>query len=334
MRYTATRKPVGLARIALALVASVALVGCGSGEESAKEKNTDGTTTVTFAYTPSPGIAPIFVGIRQGFFKDAGINLKPVVVAPGQLSPTIMSGETDLSFDAIQGVLGSVSNGLPIKAVAQTSTNGEGAVGGTGRDLLVLKGSGITSIAQLAGKKLGVQRLGAAGDVAVQALVERASSKHKVKVLALPSESMQTSLINGDVDAVNVSDPTASQMMASGKFDALGDPPLAAFGSAPDKVVIATTKWIDANPKIVKALQEAIARSDAYAQANVEAVREVLVTDWKTPADVAKLTHWPAFTDKIDVAQTQQVADTMTRLGYLSKTVEASSLFATPDRHG
>lgn len=326
MRYMVTRKPVRLA--VLALAASLVFAGCGSGPAESKAKNASGRVTVTFAYVPSPGIAPIFIGIRQGYFEDAGIDLKPVAVAAGQLSPTIISGESDLSFDAIQGVIGSISNGLPIKVVAQTSTNGEGAVGGTGRDLLVLKDSGITSIAQLAGKKLGVQRLGAAGDVAVQALVGEADAKSKVKVLALPTESMQASLTNGNVDAVNVTDPTASQMIATGKFDALGDPPLAAFGTAPDKVVIATSEWIDRNPELVASLQEAIAKSNEYAQGNVEAVREVLITDWETPADAAELTHWPAFTDAIDVAATQKIVDTMKDLGFLSKTVDAGSMFA------
>lgn len=313
--------------VALACALASALAGCGESSADS-DVAADGTRTVTFAYVPNPGIAPVFVGIDQGFFKDEGIDLKPVLVAAGQLSPTIMSGENDLAFDAIQGVLGSVSNGLPIQVVAQTSTNNEGAESGTGRDILVLKGSDIDSFEDLDGKKLGVQRLGAAGDVAVQQVLRSADPDAKAAVLALPVESMESALLKGDVDAVNVSDPTASKMLASGKFEALGDPAVTAFGSAPDKVIIAATKWIDENPDLVEALQAAIAASAAYAQENPDAIRDVMVNDWETPSDVAELTHWPEFTDEVDVAATQQIADAMSDLDLLAKPVDADAVFA------
>ncbi|WP_033294500.1 ABC transporter substrate-binding protein [Amycolatopsis jejuensis] len=324
----ASRLRAATATATAGTVAAIVLAGCGAGE--AKDApSANGQTTVTFAYVPSPGIAPIFVGIGQGYFREQGIDLKPVVVGAGQLSPAIMSGQNDLSFDAVPGVIGSVSNGLPVQVVAQTSTNEAGAAGGTGRDLLVRKGSGITKAADLIGKKVGVQRLGAAGDVALQMLARQQSGNPaaKVNVLAVPVTSMETSLRSGDVDAVNVADPDATQMRATGQFESLGDPSQAAFGAAPDKVVTATKMWIKEHPDLLGKLRAAIAKSDAYAQRNPDAVRQVLISEWKTPAEVAAQTHWPAFSDAVDAKATQSIADAMHDLGLIKQPVDATALF-------
>jgi NitT/TauT family transport system substrate-binding protein len=315
------------------LMLTGALAGCGAGATEAKSDTQTGTAdaakVVTFSYVPTPGIAPIFVGLQQGFFKAEGIDMRPKLVTAGQLSTSLMSGEADLSMDAVQGVLGAASNGLPIQVLAQTSNNEEGAIGGTGRELIVLKGSTIKGPADLIGKTLGVQRLGAAGDTAIQALAKKLSGNPdaEVKVLAIPASSMETALRSGDIDAANITDPYASEMMATGDFVALGDPPLAAFGTAPDKVVICTAEWAKKNPDLVRRLQSAIAKSVAHAQANPEAVKKVLVEDWETKPAAVEFTHWPKFTDQIDMDATDLVLRSMRDLGFVKGTVDLSVLF-------
>lgn len=317
--------------VALALLMSA----CGGSSDEPAEKASSGsstaTATVKFAYLPNPGIAPIFVGIDQGFFKAEGIDLVPTEVTAQQLTPSLISGESDIAFDAVQGVLGSVSNGLPLQILAQVSTNEEGAIGGTGRELLVKKGSPIKSAKDLIGKKAAFQRLGAAGDTAVQVLAREQSGDQgaEVKLLALPATSMETALLKGDVDAAQVTDPSATKMMASGKFESLGDPPAQAFGPAPDKVITCAAKWAKANPSVVAALQRAIAKSVEYAQANPDAVRAVLVDHWKTPAEIAKNTHWPKFSSQIASAELEKVYKAMQELGYVKKPVDLAALVAS-----
>lgn len=319
--------------IALALLMSAC--GGSSSEKSSSDKPAgavaDTTTTVKFAYLPNPGIASIFVGIDQGFFKEEGIDLVPKEVTAQQLTPSLISGESDIAFDAIQGVLGSVSNGLPLQVLAQVSTNEEGALGGTGRELLVKKGSTVKSAKDLVGKKAAFQRLGAAGDTAVQILAREQSGdpKAEVKLLALPATSMESALLKGDVDAAQVTDPSATKMIASGKFESLGDPPADAFGPAPDKVITCAAKWAKENASVAAALSRAIAKSAEYAQANPDAVRKVLVEHWKTPEEIAKDTHWPKFSSQIDMAELEKVYKAMQELGYVKKPIDLPTLIVS-----
>ena len=70
--------------------ALLAATACGTPTD-----DTDGTTTVTAGVIPIVDVAPVHLGVEQGFFSDRGIDLRLESVSGGAANvPGVISGES------------------------------------------------------------------------------------------------------------------------------------------------------------------------------------------------------------------------------------------------
>ena len=83
----------GLAGIVVA--ALLALAGCGDdgGSSSAGE---GGVTKVKVGVLPISNVAPLYLGMKKGFFKEEGLEVEPSIGAERQRDrrPAMVSGST------------------------------------------------------------------------------------------------------------------------------------------------------------------------------------------------------------------------------------------------
>src|SRR5262245_8290359 len=96
-RVTATRR-TALAVFALAL--SLAASACGDSSPSTTTPTASGgVTTVKVGVIPIIDVAPIYLGVSKGFFKDAGLDLKLETAQGGAaIVPGIVSGQFQFGF--------------------------------------------------------------------------------------------------------------------------------------------------------------------------------------------------------------------------------------------
>src|SRR5690606_33458225 len=109
----------------LAVAASAAvmvLAACsgtpdGGTEGSAPE---DGELTpVTVGVIPIVDVAPIYLGVDQGFFEDEGLDVTLELAQGGAaIVPAVVSGDYQFGFSNNTSLLVGSSKGLPLKAVA------------------------------------------------------------------------------------------------------------------------------------------------------------------------------------------------------------------------
>src|SRR4051812_6237531 len=106
----------------LALAAGALVVaGCGGaasqgggGGDPAKP------TTLKVGVIPIADVAPLYVGMKQGFFKDEGLTIKPQIADGGAaIAASVMSGDDQLGFSNVVSLVTARSKKLPLRIVAQ-----------------------------------------------------------------------------------------------------------------------------------------------------------------------------------------------------------------------
>jgi NitT/TauT family transport system substrate-binding protein len=149
------RSSIVAGAVALALAAVVA--GCGgSSDDQAASKS--GLTPVTFAVAvaaPDPGQIFLFAPEGGGFFKQEGLQVKPLFNNGGQAAlQQVATGKAQFGLTSMENLINGVAQGLPLKAFATviTRTVYHAGVG-------VPADSPITSYDQLKGKSVGVSAL-------------------------------------------------------------------------------------------------------------------------------------------------------------------------------
>ena len=107
---------------ALAIVGIVALAGCSSG--GGEPAPTDGAggdapTAITVGVIPIVDVAPIYLGVAQGFFEEEGLDVTLELAQGGAaIVPAVVSGDYQFGFSNVTSLLLATSNGVPVKAVA------------------------------------------------------------------------------------------------------------------------------------------------------------------------------------------------------------------------
>src|SRR5215475_11201802 len=146
----------------LALIGIVLFTYFGAVHES-----TGQSSTLTAFYTaPVVSMSPMWIAKEAGFFKKNGLDVKLVFIASGPIGTTsVLGGETDV------GIIGGFA---PLRAMVG------GAKGlviiGQSKNRITSKIVGkkeITSVEQLKGKRLGIDRIGSNPDMFAQAALSR-----------------------------------------------------------------------------------------------------------------------------------------------------------------
>jgi NitT/TauT family transport system substrate-binding protein len=300
-------------RLFIGLTATAVLVSvsaCGSTETKDKPSAGGGTTAVKVGVIPIVDVAPIYLGKKQGFYKDQGIELTLQTAQGGAvIVPGVVSGDFQFGFSNVTSLMIAQSNKVPIKAVA----NGVASTGKAGADysgITVKKGSPIKSPKDLEGKKVAVNTLKNIGDTSVRESVRKAGGDpSKVKFVELPLDQMPAALASGQIDSAWAVEPTLATIKAQGGT---------VIGSnyvdvSPDLTValyFASTQYIQKNPALVKKFQAATAKSLEYANGHPDEVREVLTEYTKIPAATLQqmiLPRWPAEPDRASLDKLKEL---------------------------
>lgn len=307
-----------------ALVAVVALTACGSsgGDDGASTKQQQ----ITVGVIPIANSAPIYLGQQQGFFSDEGIDLKLIEESGGAAAvPGVVSGNFNFSFGNLVSVITARSQGIPLKTVV-SAISSTGKPGHDVSAVLVKKDSPIKSAADLAGRTVAVNNLKNVGDMTVSATVRKnGGDPSKIKFVEMAFPNMLAALAKGRVDAVWEVEPFVTVGQSN-------DARAVAWNyaeAAPDLLIgvyFTSEKMIKKNPDLVKRFVAAFEKSKAYARANPEEVRKVLLTYTKIDNKIAQKMNMPVWPKTLKENDMQTVADLMLQEGLLTKKFNASQL--------
>ena len=157
----------------------------------------------------------VFVGVDKGFFAKHGIDAKVVIRNTGaQLTKSLKAGEIDFAPAAFTNLPAALERGLKMRGVV-------GYVGGsffksTTDEMVGIVArpkSGITAIADLKGKKIGVT-FGSTGDLYLREVLRKNGLSYKlVKRINVRPPSIVSLFDSGGVDAMVGWEPYLTRML-------------------------------------------------------------------------------------------------------------------------
>ncbi|MFK3979370.1 aliphatic sulfonate ABC transporter substrate-binding protein [Micromonospora sp. NPDC050397] len=278
MRKT-IRVPV---RAALTLAAMAGLLtGCVAGEDSGS-KATDGSTValrLDYAYWNPESLV-----LRDQKWLETDLAAKGVTVSwqlsagSNKANENLRAAVIDIGSTAGVAALVARANGSPIKTVEVFSQPEWAAI-------VVAKGSPVTSVAQLKGRKIAATKGTDPYFFLLQALDGAGLSPSDVSVVNLQHADGKTALERGDVDAWAGLDPhmAQSQVDAGSKliyrnldFNTYG-------------VLNAREEFIAAHPELVQAVVDAYERARAWLTEHPDQAVELLARESKVSAEVARV---------------------------------------------
>ncbi|TIC82683.1 ABC transporter substrate-binding protein [Nocardioides sp. GY 10127] len=309
---------------AAALVLPLGLAACGGSDDGSD--SADGTTTVSVGIIPIIDVAPIYLGIDQGFFSDEGLDLDLQTADGGAaIVPGVVSGQYQFGFSNTVSLLLAGSQGLSLKAVTAgvQSTGEEGADFGA---VVVPAGSDISSPADLAGKKIAVNTLNNINTVTINAAVRAAGGDPStIEYVELGFPDIAPAVASGDVDAGQLVEPFLTIATGGGDTQVVSN-----YAAAdPDLEVgmyFTSADYADSDPDTVAAFTSAMNKSLDYAADHPDEVRDILSTYTDLDADVQANVVLPRWSSDVPTDAVSSLADLMVTDGIVDSTPDVSAL--------
>lgn len=314
--------------LAAAAVAALALTGCT--DSAAPSENTASETSgelrqVRVASLPISDQIALQVGIDEGIFEKHGLDVEVVPAQGGaQAIPALMSG--DIQF-AIGQPFGPFRAGLQDLGVTVFSNFSSSlAEGHDVNGVVALADSGIQSPKDLAGKKVSVNSLGAAGDLTIKAAVDAdGGDSSKVEFVEVAFPDVEAQLAAGNIDAGWVPDPFMSKIAATGTL--VVSPYQAVLPGLTVLTNFTTNELIESDPELVQDYAAAVAEALEFTQKNEDAARAAIVKHLGIPEEVAAGITLPTFDPKLDIAQITELAELAVQYQTLDSMPDIEKIF-------
>jgi NitT/TauT family transport system substrate-binding protein len=303
---------------ALVLVGGV--IGAIAGTASASKGQQ--LTEVKLAYAPITDYAPIFVGLKQGYWKAEGISLKTTTtsVTPSSLVALSISGQVDIATNSATALITANVQGIPCKLLAAGSeypTKGY-------MEILTRSSSGIKRFRDLEGKSVATSGLRGLFHMATLNAVEKDGGDW-TKVTALPISQFDAAnaLMAGRVDAIVLQEPYTTLAKLQSGIISLGNP-LALFDPKTTAgVMIACGDIFDKKKDLLQRFLRAWKKSVDFAQTHPKFTRTIIPKYSGLTQQVANLIDVPTFTTRLPAAVLGKMIKTMIHYGWITGTPPA-----------
>lgn len=203
-----------------------------------------------------PYYAPLYLAQEKGYFAEQGLDVEFYYAAAADIVKNVAAGNVEFGFPNADAVVAAKAQGIPVKVVHTTYQEGLGAI-------IFGSDSGISTPADLKGKKVAVTSMGSANYFQLQAAMESAGlSIDDVQVEIVGTGAILTALTEGQVDAIVFSKLRTIELNNAGyaASEITCDQFLPSFGN----IVVAGDKLVAESPEVVDGFCKALNKSIEY----------------------------------------------------------------------
>jgi NitT/TauT family transport system substrate-binding protein len=321
------RRGLGLrvAALLVALACTVGAIACGDDDDGGGGGGAE-PATLNVGVIPIADVAPLYLGIDKGFFKEQQLTIKPQLAEGGAaITPAVVSGDFQIGFSNTISLLIAASEDLPVQIISQ------GVLGGKSEeeawaDLLVLKDGPIKEPKDLEGKTIAVNTLKNICEVTIKASLEQEGvAVDTLEFTEVPFPDMNAALEAGRVDAACVVEPFVSQGKA-GK--ARGIAPFY-VRTAPDLTVatyFTSTQYAEENADVVDRFVQAMNKSLTYAESHPDEVRKVLLDYTEIPPEAAEAIKLPVWRPDLNEPTIERLSELSVKYGLIEEEPDLDEL--------
>jgi NitT/TauT family transport system substrate-binding protein len=309
---------------ALALIVTAGAAGCGllGGAESQPEAE-GSPPTLTVSIMPTTDLAPFHLAVQNGYFEAEGVRVEAVTAPSGQASlAKLIGGEVDIAYSSYTPFFVAQSQGAAdLRFVADASSAAPNTT-----MIVAMSGSGVRSVADLAGKRIAVTATSTISDTLVKAAMREAGVDFSgVQWISIPFPETAPALARGDVDAAFLTEPFITLAARSVGAVPIVDTATGPTEALPTAGYAALATFADANRGAIAAFQRALAKATDEA-ADRSKVEPLLVEYTGIDAETAAATGLLTFRSALDARELQRVPDLLLEFGVLQERVDAAAM--------
>jgi NitT/TauT family transport system substrate-binding protein len=294
--------------------------------------STSAVTNVTLGYVPYSDDASLFYAQDSGIFKAHGLNVTFVAQAsPVAVEASMASGTEQFGFITTPVLINLNSKGVSVKCVSSVDGSEPSIPADDSTVLVAAKGSGITSVKDLAGKDVAEVQLTSLNSLAVEVLAKQAGiDPGGIHQIAIPFPQMAAALAQGRVQAAVIVAPFAQAALSAGAT-VITHPNVDLFPNGTVTCLDATGSYLSANPTVAADFRAAMDESIAYSKTHESVVKKTLVSHLDLTPAVAAVqilaTNWnPA----LNPASMTAIEGYMKEFGVITTEPPAASLIWNP----
>jgi ABC-type nitrate/sulfonate/bicarbonate transport system substrate-binding protein len=195
----------------IALAGTAALIAAGLAWTAAAQQ----PAVLAVAVGNNFNHVPSFVGVEKGIFLKHGVDVKLKVLSTGQeMAKALQAGEVQAIGSAYSNYPLAVERGMAARGVVGLMGDRTGRYWDESVAIWTRKGTGITKIEDLAGRRVGTPAGGTADEYLGVVLKKKGVPRDKVSVLNVPPGNIVSALAGGSVEAVACWEPFASLIQA------------------------------------------------------------------------------------------------------------------------
>lgn len=274
---------------ATALILALSLAACGTDTTAEETQETSAPIGDDYVLKVGETVgalchAPLQVAMELGYLDEEGINWERVDFGSGDIQAALGAGTIDAGFGLIGKFIQPIENGLNMVVTSGMHT------GCT--KILVKKDAGISAVAELKGKTIGVSSL--AGSEAVTAKralnaagVDISADSGEVTFVVYSTTDLPVALENGAIDAIAVPDPVATT--AEKEYDLL-----ALLDTAVDEpyageyccISFVSAEVAEEHPEIAAAFTRAVLKGAVYVANHPEETAQLQIDKEYVSGDV------------------------------------------------
>lgn len=320
-----------LVTLGVLAAAALALSGCTdsaapSGSPSGDAGSEPGElTTVRVAALPIAETGALWGAMEEGIFEEHGLEIEVVPAQGGANAiPALLSG--DIQF-AIGQPFGPIRADLQDLGVVIVGNYANSLAEGTDVNAVVALGdSGITRPADLAGKKVSVNTLGAAGDLTIRkAVQDDGGDPSTIEFVEVAFPDVPAQLEAGTMDAAWAPDPFRGMILGGGGVSVVA-PYQATIPGLTVLTSITTQALLDEDPDLVASFSAAMSEALEWASGNEEAVRAAIATNLEIPEEAAAGITLPEFTWDLGDAGIEELGALAVEFEYIETEPDYSRL--------
>jgi NitT/TauT family transport system substrate-binding protein len=251
-------------------------------------------TKLRTGFIPVVIFAPLFVGIERGYFQDEGIEIELTPIQSGNEAVVQLAANNfDVSLGgANAGLFNAAARGVKFTVVAPLHSEKPPVV--TPMIISAKRTGEITSIADLKGKKVAVNAVGAGTEYwLAQALAKGGLTMQDIELVAMPFPQIPAALENGSLDAAVVTEPIVTSAKDQGLVSILADDFINGFTAT----YVYMGDALVSKPELAQAFMRAYLRAcrDLQGEYMTDEVATIIEKYTKVPAAVLKRIPTPQY---------------------------------------
>jgi NitT/TauT family transport system substrate-binding protein len=292
---------------------------------SARAQTAD--VTLNVGVLPIVDVAPLYLGMEKGYFKDEHLTIVPVTAqGGGEVATAVIAGDEQFGYGNVVSMILAAAHGLPLEAVADGSQSiADGRHANVG--MVVLANSPIKTMKDFEGKTVGVNALKTMSELIIKDDLARSGVDiSKVKFVEIPNPEMDAALKTGRIDIALEAEP----FLSAGKNDGVRNV-FEPYDQYAPKITLATYfathQYVADHPEIVARFKRAMLKSLAYATANPDEVRRILLTYTKLQPSAISNMALVGWSPQIDMPSIVALQNSMVKYSWIQAPVDLKVMF-------